>query len=956
MAAAFGSRRTFYNKFAVMLFFISAIIVLVITIYTSLLIETISSIFRDNIEERLLVTTRLAAQIVSSEELDLLRDPEDMETPLFQDLRDRLMAFGNEHALLFVYYMRPLDGEMAQFIIDNDPGEDAVNLSTPPLEMEEAVLRALREKKAASTMLGSYSEGYDGLFSAYAPVLDRQGRVTALAGVDIPDELLISTRRRFRFLSVMLVISIAFTLAGGLGSMIIFRGNERVFVTRLDQQKLMSSLAGSFISDLPMESLINNALKLAGEFLKASRMLVGVADTDSDTSRPEYLWCADDSIFTAPEAQGLNDLIRNSFPAEKPEEAPPLFCHDVEVNPKYHIMKTVGVRAFVWAPLYVDGKFWAMLSVEECLRPRLWTDSDRQLVSIVSSVIAGAAARDLREKERDAARKAAENASKAKSDFLANMSHEMRTPMNAVIGMTNIAKMSNDIEKKDYCLRKIEDASTHLLGVINDILDMSKIEANKFELSSTEFYFEKMLQKTVGVVGFRVDEKKQNLSVYIDKDIPPLLLGDDQRLSQVITNLLSNAVKFTPEGGSIRLEAKLSEDPVQPETPVDRAADGRDLCALTISVADTGIGITPEQKARLFSSFEQADSSTSRKFGGTGLGLAISRRIVEMMNGSIWIESEPGKGSTFVFTVQLEKGSRQQQSLLNPGVTWKNLRILVVDDDESTLSYFRELAERFGVRCDTAEGGEAALDLVRRNGHYDIYFVDWNMPGMNGIELTRKIKGFYAENDPPRAKPVVTMISATEWTIIADEAKAAGVDMFVPKPLFPSSVADCINRCLGREAFKPGTGGEHNVDDFSGVSILLAEDIEINREIVLSLLEPTGISIDCAENGKEALDLFVENPEKYRMIFMDVQMPEMDGYEATGRIRTVEAERRMGESPRFPAESSSGIPIIAMTANVFREDIQKCLDAGMNGHIGKPLDIDEMLTWIRTSLKPGFSA
>jgi CheY-like chemotaxis protein len=321
-----------------------------------------------------------------------------------------------------------------------------------------------------------------------------------------------------------------------------------------------------------------------------------------------------------------------------------------------------------------------------------------------------------------------------------------------------------------------------------------------------------------------------------------------------------------------------------------------------------------------------------------------------------------GIGSTFGFTVKLREGSgAETRSLLNPGVNWKNLRILAVDDDNDVLEYFRELAGRFGVHCDTAPGGEEALELVRRNGHYNIYFVDWKMPGMDGMELTRKIKTFSAENS--RSKSVVTMISATEWAVIAGDAKAAGVDMFISKPLFPSAIADCINQCLGRDQPGAKRDSETRTDDFSGFSILLAEDIEINREIVLSLLEPTGISIDCAENGKEALDLFVKNPEKYSMIFMDVQMPEMDGYEATRRIRAFEAGRFSaspvsGPPPESPPESRqlpetpSGIPIIAMTANVFREDVEKCLEAGMDGHVGKPLDIDEMLTRIRASLKP----
>ena len=392
----------------------------------------------------------------------------------------------------------------------------------------------------------------------------------------------------------------------------------------------------------------------------------------------------------------------------------------------------------------------------------------------------------------DAEKSKSDRESRHKSAFLANMSHEIRTPMNAIIGMTTIGKSAADSERKDYCFTKIEDASNHLLGVINDILDMSKIEANKFELSPMEFNFEKMLQRTVNFNTFRVDEKKQKLNVRIDQSIPKTFIGDDQRLAQVITNLLGNAIKFTPENGSITLDAAYK-------------GEENGLCAVQISVSDTGIGICPEQVERIFTSFEQAESSTTRKYGGTGLGLAICKSIVSMMGGHISVQSEQGKGSTFSFTVQMKRSSDKKNDL----------------------------------------------------------------PSNN----------------------------------LNDNARS--------------------NIC----------------EDFVGKCILLAEDVEINREIVQSLLEPTRIEILCAENGSQAVQMFKAAPAMFDMIFMDVQMPEMDGYEATRRIRALNTPE------------AHKIPIVAMTANVFREDVDKCLEAGMNSHIGKPLDFNDIIDNLRTYLR-----
>ena len=527
----------------------------------------------------------------------------------------------------------------------------------------------------------------------------------------------------------------------------------------------------------------------------------------------------------------------------------------------------------------------------------------------------------------DTARNKANTESKTKSSFLANMSHEIRTPMNAIVGMTTLGKSAANMERKDFCFKKIEEASQHLLGVINNILDISKIEAQKFELSLAEFHFERMLQNVVDIISHRVDEMRQKLMVYIDSRIPPLLVGDDQRIAQVVTNLLGNAVKFTPVGGSITLEASLLKEE-------------SGIYTVQITVTDTGIGISGEQQARLFHAFQQAESSTTRQFGGTGLGLVISKNIVEMMGGTIEVRSEQGKGTTFAFTVQVHQSEDQDSTFLNQNIHWGNVSIMVIDDDQDILDYFRNVIERFGTTCETASSASDAIKLIEQHGAFHIYFVDWKMPETDGVALTKILKA----KAPNPDQVAVIMISAAEWREIEDEAKKAGVDLFLAKPLFPSVIADTINKVLGvsRRPTEKKTQ-EVIAGQFAGRRILLAEDVKINSIILQGLLEPTDLEIRCAENGEIAVRMFQENPEKYDLIFMDVQMPVMNGYEATRQIRSL----------NFPRAKT--IPIIAMTANVFREDVEKCLECGMNSHLGKPLDFDAVLEKLYTYL-PGVTA
>ena len=579
-----------------------------------------------------------------------------------------------------------------------------------------------------------------------------------------------------------------------------------------------------------------------------------------------------------------------------------------------------GILSLLIVPVFLRNVFWGFVGFNDCHRERLFTTDEETILRSASLLITNALLRNEMTQELTKAMEKAFAANQAKSQFLSNMSHEIRTPLNAIVGMTAIGKSAANSEKKDYAFERIEIASTHLLGVINDVLDMSKIEANKFELSNVEFNFEKMIKKIVNVIIFRINEKGQHFKLKLDPNIPHKLIGDDQRLAQVITNLLSNAIKFTPESGSISLHVQFVEEK-------------NNFCEIKVEVTDTGIGISQEQQKRLFTPFEQAQKDTTRKFGGTGLGLAISKHIIELLHGDIWIDSELDVGTTFAFSVKLELAPDDE----SPQVFSERVgpaRMLVVDDEQDTLEFFGVLAQRMSMTCDTASSAQDALRLLNRDTLYDICFLDLRMPVMDGIELSRSITQTQAK------KPIIVIISANDWNPIELEAAEAGVNGFLSKPLFSSDVEEYINDRVGAGNSAEFDGVEHErVESFQGHRILLAEDVEINREIMLTLLEPTQLEFDCAVDGDEAVRKFSSAPERYDLIFMDIQMPVMDGLEATRRIRALGFEKAVK------------IPIVAMTANVFREDVEQCMKAGMNDHLGKPIDYGELLAKLKRYLR-----
>ena len=517
----------------------------------------------------------------------------------------------------------------------------------------------------------------------------------------------------------------------------------------------------------------------------------------------------------------------------------------------------------------------------------------------------------------------AEQANKAKTAFLSNMSHEIRTPMNAIIGLDSIALNDPETpEKTKEYLAKIGDSAEHLLGLINDILDMSRIESGRMTLKNEEFSFQKLLGAVNTMFSGQCADKGLEYHCHINGQVDEYYIGDTMKLRQVLINILGNSVKFTPEGGKVELN-------------VEKIAQFEGQSTLRFKISDTGIGMSEEFIPHIFETFAQEDSSATNKYGSSGLGLAITKSIVEMMNGEIQVESEKGKGSVFTVTVTLADSSRtgKEDSDL---ITVKEMSVLIVDDDPVACEHAKLVLEKAGIASEIASSGAEAIEMVQlrhaRREPYNLILVDWQMPEMDGVETTRRIREIVGNES------AIIILTAYRWDDVLEEALQAGVDSFIAKPLFAATVIEEFNSAVNRKGLM--TKKLESKADLTGRRILLAEDVAINAEIMVMVLESRQMQVEVAENGRIAVDKFAEHPAGYYdAILMDMRMPEMDGLEATQTIREMDRE------------DAKTLPIIALTANAFDEDVQRSMQAGLNAHLSKPVQPELLYETLESLIK-----
>jgi signal transduction histidine kinase/CheY-like chemotaxis protein len=896
---------------------------------------------KEQIDARMLDVVNTAAAMLDGDVLDRLTAA-DKGTPAYQAVYDTLARFLDNINLDYIYYVRDMGDGTFTFGIDPDPvapGEFGA-----PVVYTDALYAASRGTPSVDDE--PYEDEWGRFYSAFSPVFNSAGNVAGVVTADFSaswyeNEINQNQRTILLACALFLAISIGITLflTGQFSrQMETIRGSLSDLAEDMASLTKQSAAAGE--TPAPVPDMKTDDIQALGQSIsglrdrlrdyvrhtttQANAMITAMAsdyssvyyaNLDTDDCVCYRVDHSTDRPFSEGDHFSYRELFEryaNNFVTDAYREG---FLSFIEPDNVRAALATQPLIAYRYLARRNGREFYEMIRMAGVRRAE---DRDDHIVHAV-----GVGLTKIDEEMRDTMAKnqalaealaMAEEANVAKTAFLSSMSHEIRTPMNAILGLNNLALHDETLtpQTREY-LTKTGDSARHLLALINDILDMSRIESGRIVLRREEFSFRGMLEQINTMVMSQCDDKGLQYECRVLGSVADYYIGDDMKLKEILINILSNAIKFTEAPGSVTLT-------------VERTAEFEDHSTLRFRIKDTGIGMDKSYLPKIFDAFSQEDSSRKNKYGSTGLGMAITKSIVEMMNGTISVESEKGVGTEFTVVIPLRNSLRTgpaPEETVDP----HSLRVLIVDDEEIVAEHGRMVLDEAGIRADVCHSGAEALNMLElhhlKQEPYNLVLMDWRMPEMDGLETTRRIRRQYSSDS------LVIIMTAYTWDAIREEALAAGIDSFLAKPIFASGVVEEFERVARRddkELFK-----EKQRASLEGRRILLAEDMEVNAEIMMDILSLRDAEADHAENGARALEMFSESaPGAYSAILMDVRMPVMDGLEAAAAIRALDRP------------DAKTIPIIALTANAFDEDVQRSLQAGMNAHLTKPVDSDHL--------------